>query len=92
MTEHELAKLHKLELKITEGFTTLKGQHEALSGTIGEIKEDQEKLVETIYGNGKEGMLTKLAKISDKQTIIWTLIVLLGTLHLSGFDMSSMLF
>ena len=89
MTEHELAKLHKLEIKITEGFTTLKGQHEALSGTIGEIKEDQDKLVHTIYGNGKEGILTKLAKISDKQTIIWTLIILLGTLHMSGMDITN---
>lgn len=91
MTDRELAKLHKLEIKITEGFTTLKGQHEALSGTIGEIKEDQTKLVETIYGNGKEGMLTKLAKISDKQTIIWSLIILLGTLHMSGINITSFL-
>lgn len=91
MTEHELAKLHKLEIKITEGFTTLKGQHDALSDTIGEIKDDQDKLVDTIYGNGKEGMLTKLAKISDKQTIIWSLIILLGTIHMSGMDITSFL-
>ena len=89
MTEKELHKLHKLEIKITEGFTSLKGQHNALSSIMEEIKDDQNKLVETVYGNGKEGMLTKLAKISDKQTIIWSLMVMLATLHLSGLDITT---
>lgn len=63
--------LHKLELKIVEGFTTLRADHESLRKDLISRQEVQDKMVGTIYGNGQEGLITKVANITQKQKAIW---------------------
>lgn len=76
-------KIQQIELSIVEGFTSLKSQHEALSGSIDLVSKNQEKIVKSIYGNGQEGLITKIARIDTKHKYLWAFVSMVGGVHLT---------
>lgn len=47
------------------------------------ISEQQEKIFKLLYGNGSEGLVTTLAKLNQKQSIIWAIFGVLGAAHVT---------
>lgn len=43
----------------------------------------QDKIFKLLYGNGTEGLVTTLAKLNQKQGIIWTIFGVLGAAHVT---------
>lgn len=68
-----------LELKIVEGFTTVQGQQKCLLDKVETANTTQQRLVESVYGNGKVGLITQVATIKTKQTSIKWIVTLLAT-------------
>ena len=70
-----------LELKIVEGFTKIEGQNKSITDKIETANKTQQKLLESIYGNGKIGLITQVATIETRQTTIkWIVTILASTL------------
>lgn len=74
--------LKRIELHIVEGFTSIKGQHDSLSKDIAALTESQSKVFKSIYGNGVEGLLTRVAKIEQRITLIWSIFATIAVAHL----------
>ena len=74
--------LKRIELQIVEGFTGIKGQHDSLGKDISALTESQAKVFKSIYGNGVEGLLTRVAKIEQRITLIWSIFATIATAHL----------
>ena len=62
----------QLRIDIAEGFT-------GINTKLVIIQDNQQRLIDSIYGNGKEGIITKVARVETKQAIfsrmIFSLIV-----------------
>lgn len=71
--------LSDLELKIVEGFTKLEGQNKSITEKIEAANKTQQKLLESIYGNGKVGLITQVATIETRQTSIKWIVTVLAT-------------
>ena len=78
------SKFQNLHLEIVKGFTEIKGHHESISKELLEIKKHQKSINDTVYGNGQEGLVTKVAKLKQKQNIAWTIIGAIGGSLLAG--------
>lgn len=66
-----------LEIKMMDQFNALNTHNSVLAEQMTNLTTIQTKLLETVYGNGKEGLLTKVAKFESKQAIIITLVLAL---------------
>ena len=78
-------KIQQIELSIVEGFTGLRAQHESLSNNLDTFAKNQEKIVKSIYGNGQEGLITKIARIDTKHKYLWSLLATVCGLELTLF-------
>ncbi len=80
----ELAdKIARLEVCIVKGFAESTSQKEHTNHIIGELKADTERLIYSLYGNGQEGLITKVAKIHQRMSIISTIMWASGASALS---------
>ena len=71
--ERELAdKLHEVELTIASGFAQIHSTHDKVTDDLALVAKNQDRIVKSIYGNGQEGLLTKVARISQSQKWLWS--------------------
>lgn len=68
-------KIARIEVALVKGFTESTAHHESTSRYITELKKDQERIMHSLYGNGQEGLVTKIAKISQRVNILWFVVV-----------------
>ena len=63
--------------RLFNNINEIKISNAKIEGHIEEIKSFKDKLHETIYGNGKEGLLSKVAGLLRQLNLQWTLLVLI---------------
>ena len=66
----------KVMERLFEDINEVKITNVEIKTLVGEIKAFKDKLHETMYGNGKEGLLTKVSGIIKQINLQWTLLVL----------------
>src|SRR5690242_5089266 len=64
-------KITNIQVEIAKGFAEFHAHYKESSRDIGELKESHQRIVYTLYGNGKEGMITTVAKMHSKLTWMW---------------------
>ncbi len=62
--------IHKLELKLVEEFAFLKAGHETIRKDLENRQATQDKILSTVYGNGQEGLVTKVAKQGQRLMLV----------------------
>jgi hypothetical protein len=83
----ELAdKISDIQIEIAKGFTRINEQHISYQSVLKELRDDQEKLLHIIYGNGKEGILTIIAKMGQKLNFMW---IIISTLSLATLTLTT---
>jgi len=66
------SQINQLELKIVQGFTEAKEQRKSHSAQIKRIDTSINKITDSIYGNGKKGLIAEVVAIQTFQTsTIW---------------------
>lgn len=72
-THIELAdNLNRLEVAITRGFTESNSAHESTKKEIESLTKSHERISHAVYGNGKEGLITVVAKLQQRvNTFMW---------------------
>lgn len=76
-------KLQTLELQIVQGFSELKVHHTGIQAAIKQLGKGQQRLSEALYGNGKEGLITTVAKIMQRQNVMWGILATIGAAHIT---------
>lgn len=66
-------KITSVEVSIATSIARFTAQHESIAHSIQELRKDQEKVLHILYGNGKEGIITVVAKIAQKLNLMWTI-------------------
>ena len=75
-------RLRSLEVAIAAGFAELGEGHKALGKEIEDLGEVQDRILKCLYGNGREGLVTTVAKVKQKQH--WILAMLGGSATIIG--------
>lgn len=60
--------LNRLEVAITKGFTESTAAHEGTRKELEAMAKQHEKFAHALYGNGKEGLVTTVAKLKAQVT------------------------
>ena len=63
--------------RLFDDINAIKINNAEIKGWIAEIRDFKNKLHETMYGNGKEGLLSKVAGVIRQINLQWTLLVLI---------------
>lgn len=81
----ELAdKISRIEVAVVKGFAEANAQHRFSNAAIDDIKKYQQDIFHVIYGNGKEGLITKIARISQKISIVWGSLAAMALAYLAA--------
>lgn len=68
----ELAdKIARIEVAIAKGFAEGSSFQKDVERNVADLRKDMEQVIHCLYGNGKEGMITKMAKMNQKLSIMW---------------------
>ena len=67
----------KVMERLFDDISEIKITNTEIKACVGEVKAFKDMLHETIYGNGKEGLLSKVAGMVRQINLQWTLLVLL---------------
>ena len=76
-------KMHELELTLVEGLAKINSSHRAQTEAMQAIVKTQDKLVDSLYGQGDDGLLPKIAGVAAAQRLIWSCIGGLGMVNMS---------
>ena len=80
--------LNDLNVCVKTNFAQLSQQHEFFGRTLEDLRKSQEQVVHTLHGNGKEGLITTVARIKQRVGFIWAIFsVIGGGLVATGFYM-----
>ena len=63
----------RIEVSLAREFATITGAHKNMNACINDLKKESEQVIHCLYGNGQEGLTTKIAKINQRLSIIWAL-------------------
>jgi len=78
-------KITRIEVCLAKEFADISGQHKSMMGNINDLKKESEQVIHCLYGNGQEGITTKIAKMNQRLGIMWAL------LWSAGIGLSAML-
>lgn len=76
-------KINNMELTLATGFSEMRAQHVLLNRDLSVVSAQQTRIFESLYGNGHEGIITKVAKINQRVAIIWTVMWAIGAIGVS---------
>ena len=71
-------KISNIQIEIARGFAESHAHNKESSRDISELKEAQNRILYTLYGNGKEGIITTVAKMHTKLSWMWYLLAALS--------------
>lgn len=71
-------RIASIDISLATGFARSCSNHEAVTLSITDVRKDQERILHILYGNGKEGLITSMAKISQKLNLMWTILSVLS--------------
>ncbi len=72
-------KIARLEVCIVRGFAETTATNNNVNRIVEDLKKESEMVIHCLYGNGQEGLTTKVAKIHQKVNILWGLCWVAGT-------------
>jgi len=78
MANNRLCDKHdKLMERLFENINEIKITNSEIKTYISEVKSFKDKLHETMYGNGKEGLISKVAGVLRQINLQWSLLILI---------------
>ena len=87
------SKLHDLQMNTTMGIGELSAQTQMIQKELQILVNQQTKIFDAVYGNGREGLVTTFAKVAQKQALVWGLIAAVGltAMSLGAFVLAELL-
>lgn len=82
-------KVSELQVSTAKGFADVCNSCDHLKQELCKISTQQDKVFKLLYGNGKEGMVTSLAKLNQRQGIIWTIFGAIGAAHMTFLTLAA---
>jgi predicted transcriptional regulator len=76
-------KITSIQVELAKGFAEFHAHHKESASDVLELKEMQNKILYTLYGNGKEGIITTVAKMHEKLGYMWWGLSVLGATFLA---------
>lgn len=76
-------KISRIEVCLAKEFAEIAGQHKNMNYSISNLMKESEQVIHCLYGNGQEGITTKIAKINQRLSIMWAMLWAAG-IGLSG--------
>lgn len=70
--------LTEVELQIFDKISKLESHYEVICNNLEHINRSQQKLLDAVYGNGKEGLKTRVTKIEVKNSALIKVVTILG--------------
>lgn len=83
------SKVQGLQVTSAKGFAEVNNSCNHLKDELRKISEQQDKIFKLLYGNGREGLVTSIAKLNQKQGIVWTIFGVIGAAHMTFLTMAA---
>ncbi len=76
-------KISNIQVELARGFAEFHAHYKESAKDVLELKEAQNKILYTLYGNGREGIITTVSKMHQRLTYMWWGLSVLGTTFLA---------
>lgn len=82
-------KVLDLQLTSAKGFAEVAQSCDSIKMELLKMGNQQDKIFKLLYGNGEEGIVTKIGKLDQKQNIVWAIFSAVGVSHFTFLTMAA---